>query len=106
MYFAQYDLYDGFVPEPSIIKLLFAYFAWAMMSKALKTYVIDREDFGFKSVLIHGPMLGFFIYFLINISLMALEPDWDYNMMLSDTLWGTGLFGAVTLFALMFKQYL
>lgn len=106
MYFTQYSLYDGFVPEPSIMKLFMAYCTWAMMSIALKKLVVEREDFGFKSVIFHGPILGFLIYFCINVSIMAIDDEWSYDMALADVIWGSCLFGAVTLFALMFKQYL
>lgn len=106
MYFTQYSLYDGFVGEPSLMNLFYAYVAWSLMSIALKKLVVDREDFGFKSVLLYGPLLGLVIYMAINVSIMGMEPDWDFNMMLPDVLWGTGMFAMVTLFALMFKQYL
>lgn len=106
MNFTQYSIYDGFVDIPSIKKLLYAYVAWTLMAIALKNLVIDKEDFGFKSVLIHGPILGLVIYMAINVSIMGMEPDWDFNMVLTDVIWGAGFFGIVTLFALMFKEYL
>lgn len=106
MNFTQYSLYDGFVDDPSIMKLFYAYIAWTLMAIALKKLVIDREDFGFKSVLVYGPLLGLVIYMAINVSIMGMEPDWDFNMVLADVLWGAGFFGMATLFALMFKKYL
>lgn len=106
MNFTQHSLYDGFVGEPSILNLLLAYIAWTLMSVSLKYLVLDRTDFGFKSVIVHGPLLGIVIYTAISISIRGMDPDWDLNLMLADVLWGGGLFGLVTLFAMMFKKYL
>jgi uncharacterized membrane protein len=106
MYFTQFSLYDGFVQEASIKTLLIAYFAWTLMAFALKKFVVDSSDFGYKSVFTSGPLLGLLIYICINVTVMSIEPDWSMDLALSDVLWGTGMFGMVTLFALMFKAYL
>ena len=106
MHFTQYSLYDGFIQEASIKSLLLAYVAWTLMAIAMKKYVVDRKDFGLKSIFIHGPFLGLMIYTCINVALMTIEPDWSLDLAFSDVIWGSGMFSMVTIFALMFKKYL
>jgi len=105
MQFAQHSLYD-LASEPSVKSLLLAYFAWAIMSYALKILVIDADDFGYKSVFTSGPLLGLLVYVCINVSIMGIDPTWTIDLVISDVIWGTLLFMMVTLFGLWFKDYL
>ena len=106
MYTTQYTIYDGFMQEPDMRSLLLAYFAWTMMAFAMKKYVIERKDFGLKSIFTHGPFLGLLIYACINVTIMTIEPEWSFDLAISDILWGTGMFFLVTIFSWMFKKQL
>lgn len=106
MYFMQHMLYGEFLSEPSFKSLGFAYIMWMCMAAALKWFVMERKDFGFKSVFTHGPFLGLVIYLAINLCLMTVRPDWDMTMVGSDVFFGTLMFGAVTLFGLILKKML
>lgn len=106
MNFTQFSLYDGFTQEPDLKSLLLAYFAWVLMSMAMKKIVVERKDFGLKSIFTHGPFLGLMIYTCINVTLLTIDPEWTYNLAFSNIIFGVGMFFLVTLFSWMFKKYL
>jgi uncharacterized membrane protein len=106
MFVMKDNFYGEFIHGSSFVNIMFAYIAWACMSVALKWYVIDRKDFGYKSVFTHGPLLGFIIYAIMNICLMTVRPDWSAAMASTDVFFGTGMFMMVSLFALIFKKFL
>lgn len=105
MHFMQYNNYDGFIAEASIMSLLLCYVVWFLMATALKKFVIDDEDFGIKSAFIRAPFIGFLIYVAINVSLMAVVPDWPLELVFTDVVFGTSLFSFITMIVFVFKKF-
>lgn len=107
MFFTQCDLYQDFIigRKSPFIPILFAYFAWIGMSYALKKYVIEDENFNLLSAFTKGPMLGMFIYLCINISLLAMHPDWPLSLVLLDIIFGATMFGVVTLIVFVANEW-
>ena len=105
MHFMQYNNYDGFISEASIISLFLCYIVWFLMSIALKKFVIEDKEFGFKSAFIRAPFIGFLIYMAINVSIMAVVPDWPLELAFTDVVFGTSLFSFVTLIVVVFEKF-
>ena len=105
MHFMQYNNYDGFVAEASIVSLFLCYIVWFLMSIAMKKFVIEDEDFGIKSAFVRAPFIGFLIYMAINVSLMAVVPDWPMELVFTDVVFGASLFSIITLIVFVFKKF-
>lgn len=105
MNFMQESMYADFIGDPSISIVLLAYFAWTLMSFAIKKFVIDDKKFGFKSAFTRAPFIGFMIYVCINIAIMSIEPTWNMQLAFTDIVFGTTMFSFITLLTVIFKDY-
>jgi hypothetical protein len=105
MFFAQEIVYNV-RSKPNIKIMLGAYFAWTIMSFALRELVIKRSDFGIQSIVTHGPLLGLLIYSCVGIGLFTLKKHWSFNTYLTDVVFGVLMFMTVTAFAVMFREYI
>jgi uncharacterized membrane protein len=101
----QHGMYADFVSDPRVSILFMAYFAWTLMAYALKKFVLEEKNFGFKSAFIRAPFIGLMIYTCINIALMSLEPSWSMQLAFTDIVFGASMFSFITLITVIFKSY-
>lgn len=79
--------------------LLFAGISYVIMGVAWWYMVANRiqKDTPMKTAVLHAFILGLAIYGVFNATLYVIFKDWDYRIVLRDTLWGISWLSVLTI---------
>jgi uncharacterized membrane protein len=78
--------------------LLSALIAWVLMAITVSVFLVDfKPDSNNAEAFSFGMLIGFLIYGIYNFTNYATINNYKIKTLVSDTIWGTFLFGIVSL---------
>jgi uncharacterized membrane protein len=93
------DMYQGTVrgiqKTKLNVKFIPAILTYPLIAWGICTFVLANNTSNEKGIL--GLMLGFMVYGIYNGTNYAIFDNWSLKTSIKDTLWGTALFGIVSL---------
>ena len=105
-YFLTKKLYVKHIDKVSTSRLWFAFLMCTLLIvSALGVHTPDTA----KKALVYGLLVGFVIYGISNLTLLAVSNKWDYFISLIDTLWGiisTGILSLILFYIVKSWPYI
>lgn len=77
------------------IRKIPAIITWILIALGILIFVNDKSN-SISDAFIYGSLFGFISYGIYNFTNMATIQNWNYNLLIGDTLWGTLLCGIVS----------
>jgi uncharacterized membrane protein len=88
----------------TVTRLQFAPIAWAFMAFSLTYFILSDDTLAESQKIFRAMILGLSIYGIYNFTNLTILQPYNLNITITDTIWGTFLYGFITFIVLLLNN--